>query len=118
MTPVRAYLLSVVGETFRYAAASVVERKTGVSTELTMPLVSEASARVRDPRRSRPRMRSLAAVAVALSLALASAAGVRAAVHRLAFTASVSPGDETALTVAVSPRARCTIEVVYDTVVS
>jgi hypothetical protein len=41
-----------------------------------------------------------------------------AAVHKLSFPSSVSPGDEAALTVAMFPQARCTIEVVYATTVS
>jgi hypothetical protein len=34
------------------------------------------------------------------------------------FTATVSPNEYASLTVSVSPRARCTIRVEYDTVVS
>src|SRR4051812_40848480 len=41
-----------------------------------------------------------------------------AAVRKISFTSSVNTNDEAALTVTVSPRARCTIKVVYDTTVS
>jgi hypothetical protein len=41
-----------------------------------------------------------------------------AKVKRATFTATVSPNDYASLTVNVSPRARCTITVVYDTTVS
>lgn len=40
------------------------------------------------------------------------------AVKRVSFTSVVSPNDYASLTVIVSPRARCNIKVVYDTVVS
>jgi micrococcal nuclease len=39
-------------------------------------------------------------------------------VKRISLTSPVRAGDEAALTVNVAPRARCTIEVIYDTVVS
>jgi hypothetical protein len=41
-----------------------------------------------------------------------------AGVIRLSLTSPVRAGEDAALTVRVSPRARCTIEVIYDTVVS
>jgi hypothetical protein len=41
-----------------------------------------------------------------------------AAVRKISFTSSVNANDEAALTVSVSPRARCTIKVAYDTTVS
>jgi hypothetical protein len=52
----------------------------------------------------------------AAALVLAATAG--ATVKKVSFTATVSPNDYASLTVRVSPRARCTIKVVYDTVVS
>jgi hypothetical protein len=52
----------------------------------------------------------------ALMLALAAPAG--ATVRKLAFTGTVSPNEYASLTVSVKPGARCTIKVVYDTVVS
>lgn len=53
---------------------------------------------------------------VALSLLVAaSAAG---SVKRVAFTSTVAPNDYATLTVAVTPKARCTIKVVYDTTTS
>ena len=47
---------------------------------------------------------------------LAASAG--AAVRKVTFTATLSPNDTASLTVNVSPKARCTIKVVYDTVTS
>jgi micrococcal nuclease len=41
-----------------------------------------------------------------------------ASVRATSFTRAVHAGDYASLTVRVSPRARCTIEVIYDTVVS
>lgn len=41
-----------------------------------------------------------------------------ASVTRVSFTSTVSPNDYATLAVNVSPRARCTIRVVYDTTVS
>jgi hypothetical protein len=54
----------------------------------------------------------IALVAVILS----GAAG--AAVRKVSFTSAARAGDQVSLTVTVSPRARCTIRVVYDTTVS
>jgi hypothetical protein len=55
-------------------------------------------------------------VAVAgLALALVLASGASAAVRKTSFTAKVAAGDSASLTVAVAPRARCTIKVVYST---
>lgn len=56
--------------------------------------------------------------AIVVLLASLGPAAAFAAVRKASFTARVHPGDEAALTVAVSPRSRCTIEVVYDTTVS
>jgi hypothetical protein len=56
---------------------------------------------------------SVCAVAV-----LVSATPANATVRKLSFTGVVSPNDYATLTVTVSPRARCAIKVVYDTVVS
>jgi hypothetical protein len=53
-----------------------------------------------------------------LGLALILAAPAGAAVKKISFTAVVSPNDHASLTVKVTPRARCSIKVVYDTVVS
>ena len=41
-----------------------------------------------------------------------------ATVRKQSFTGTVRAGDEATLTVSVSPRARCGIKVVYDTVTS
>jgi hypothetical protein len=57
----------------------------------------------------------LSAITVA---ALLLASGSPAAVKKVSFTASVSPSDQASLTVTVSPKARCTIKIVYDTTVS
>jgi hypothetical protein len=62
-------------------------------------------------------MRSVPVLCAAV-LACVCVASSSAAVRKISFTSSVSPGDEAALSVAVSPRARCTIKVVYDTTVS
>jgi len=64
--------------------------------------------------RSVRRASLLIVLAVALTLVAAASAGVR----KVSFTASVSPNDYASLTVQVSPKARCTIRVVYDTTVS
>jgi hypothetical protein len=55
------------------------------------------------------------AVAVASLIAATSAQGV---VRKVSLTTPVQAGEDASLTVNVSPRARCTIEVIYDTVVS
>jgi hypothetical protein len=62
-------------------------------------------------------MRGFLAVAV-LVLALVVVGSASATVRKVSFTAVVSPNDYASLTVRVSPRARCTIKVVYDTTVS
>jgi hypothetical protein len=49
---------------------------------------------------------------------LVSAAPASASVKKQAFTASVSAGKYATLTVRVTPKARCTIKVVYKTTVS
>lgn len=54
-------------------------------------------------------------VAVLAGTALVLAASASATVRKVAFTAVFSPNDYASLTVAVSPRARCTITVIYDT---
>ena len=59
--------------------------------------------------------RSALIAVVAISLFAASAAD--GAVHKVSLT-PVHAGEYASLTVNVSPRARCTIEVLYDTVVS
>ena len=56
-------------------------------------------------------------VAVLACTALVLAASASATVRRVAFTAVVSPNDYASLTLTVSPRARCTITVIYDTTV-
>ncbi len=63
------------------------------------------------------RARTATVVAVVLA-ALVGTQLANAAVRRVAFTANVRPGDEASLTVAVSPAARCSITVTYDTTVS
>jgi hypothetical protein len=63
-------------------------------------------------------MRKLAVIALFVSAALILATPASATVRKVRFTAVVSPNDYAVLTVAVSPRARCTITVVYDTTVS
>jgi hypothetical protein len=57
-------------------------------------------------------------VAISLVIALLAATAASAAVRRVSFTATVSPNDYASVTVSVAPKARCTIKVVYDTVVS
>ena len=52
------------------------------------------------------------------AVVLVLAAPASATVSKVTFTRVVSPNDYASLTVRVSPRARCTIKVVYDTVVS
>ena len=58
------------------------------------------------------------ACALALLVAAALAGGSSAAVRKTSLSSPVNAGEEVTLTVNVSPRARCTIEVIYDTVVS
>ena len=60
-----------------------------------------------------PRL-SLVVVLVALLAVTPAAATVR----KVSLTTPVRAGADASLTVNVSPRARCTIEVIYDTVVS
>lgn len=62
-------------------------------------------------------MRSFVPLATVIA-ALVFAAPAISAVHKVAFTASVHANGRASLTVTVSPRARCTITVIYDTVVS
>jgi hypothetical protein len=57
-----------------------------------------------------------AALLIAL-LVVFSAQPAAAAVHKVSFTETVSPGGRASLTVAVSPRARCAIHGVYDTTI-
>ena len=64
---------------------------------------------IRDMRRTLP---------VLLLVCLVFSTSASAAVKRVAFTATVSPNDYASLTVKVTPKARCTIKVVYDTTVS
>jgi micrococcal nuclease len=52
------------------------------------------------------------------ALGLVLAAPASGAVRKVAFTAVVSPNDYAELTVKVSPKARCSITVKYDTVIS
>jgi hypothetical protein len=60
---------------------------------------------------------NLAVLAVA-TLALLVAAPASASIRVVAFTRTVEPNAYASLTVTVRPRARCTITVIYDTVVS
>jgi hypothetical protein len=53
-----------------------------------------------------------------VALALVVAAPASGAVRKLSFTATVSPNNYAELTVKVTPKARCSITVQYDTVVS
>jgi hypothetical protein len=57
-------------------------------------------------------------VALVVLVSLVLAASASATVKRVAFTATVSPNDYASVTVSVTPKARCTIQVIYDTVVS
>jgi hypothetical protein len=54
----------------------------------------------------------------AAAVACVCAAMASAAVRKVSFTASKSANSEATLVVAVTPRSRCTITVVYDTTVS
>lgn len=63
-------------------------------------------------------MRWIAVLWLGAVFAMVVVAPSSAAVRRVAFTAAVSPNDYASLTVSVSPRAHCTIRVVYDTTVS
>lgn len=63
-------------------------------------------------------MRLAVPVSALLLFASVWAASALATARKVSFTATVSPNDYAVLTVAVSQRARCTITVVYDTVVS
>jgi hypothetical protein len=63
-------------------------------------------------------VRLISGVLLALSAALVLAVPAWATVRKVAFTATVSPNETASLTVRVAPSARCTIEVIYDTVVS
>lgn len=63
-------------------------------------------------------MRITLAVGFVALLVLAVVATAGAAVRKVSLTTPVRAGEDAALTVTVSPRARCTIEVIYDTVVS
>jgi hypothetical protein len=58
------------------------------------------------------------ALVIVLFLALALAGPASAAIRVVAFTRTVEPNGYASLTVTVKPRARCTITVIYDTVVS
>jgi len=62
--------------------------------------------------------RLVAVVLACASCAALLAADAGAAVRKVEFTGVVSPNDYAQLRVTVSPRARCTIKVVYDTTVS
>jgi hypothetical protein len=65
-------------------------------------------------------MRSVATVVVAIVvvLALAFPCLAEASVKRVSLTSPVRAGSYASLSVNVSPRSRCTIQVIYDTVVS
>jgi hypothetical protein len=63
-------------------------------------------------------MRIALTVAVVAVVVLAVVATAGATVRKVSLTTPVRAGEDAALTVTVSPRARCTIEVIYDTVVS
>jgi hypothetical protein len=72
---------------------------------------AEASS---EPMRSPPTV--LVAVVVALALALPTLA--TATVKRVSLTMPVRAGSYASLTVNVTPKSRCTIQVIYDTVIS
>jgi hypothetical protein len=57
-------------------------------------------------------------VLVAALTVVTVAASANASVRKVAFTPVVSPNDYASVTVTVTPRARCHITVIYDTVVS
>jgi len=63
-------------------------------------------------------MRGLLVLFVVCVVAGVVAAAAMASVRKVSFTGTVSPSDYATLTVQVSPKARCTITVIYDTVVS
>lgn len=63
-------------------------------------------------------MRLAIAVALVIAILLAGATAASGAVRKVSLTTPVEAGDYASLTVSVSPRARCTIQVIYDTVVS
>jgi hypothetical protein len=63
-------------------------------------------------------MATVRCVLVVLVVALVGASSASASVKRVSFTATVSPNENASLVVAVTPRARCAIKVVYDTAVS
>jgi micrococcal nuclease len=52
---------------------------------------------------------------VLVVVALVLAAQASASVHAVKFTSRVAPGDDASLTVKVTPTARCTITVTYNT---
>jgi hypothetical protein len=58
------------------------------------------------------------AIIIVVLVVLAAPATALATVRAASFTSRVQAGDYASLTVRVAPRARCMIEVVYDTVVS
>lgn len=59
---------------------------------------------------------AMAGCCAVVMLVFSASAG--AAVTKVSFTSVVSPNDYASLTVSVSPKARCTIKVVYQTTVS
>lgn len=63
-------------------------------------------------------MKILVSLVACAAVALVLVATASGTVRKVTFTGVVSPNDCASLTVSVSPRARCTIKVVYDTVVS
>jgi hypothetical protein len=65
-----------------------------------------------------PSMSRTFVVVVVAAAALVLTGLASAAVRKVAFTSPVAAGDQASLTVTVSPKAHCTIKVVYDTTVS
>jgi micrococcal nuclease len=57
-------------------------------------------------------------VAMTLLLALLVVTTAGATVRKMSLTTPVQAGEDAALTITVKPRARCTIQVIYDTVIS
>jgi hypothetical protein len=58
------------------------------------------------------------AVVAVVVTSLVAVAAAQGAVRKVSLTTPVRAGEDASLTVNVTPRARCSIEVIYDTVVS
>jgi hypothetical protein len=73
---------------------------------------------VQPPSMSVMRRWSLLPVLLAVGVTLVTVGAAQGAVRRVSFNSPVHAGDDAVLTVNVTPRARCSITVTYDTVVS